>query len=510
MEEKSKRIAKNTLLLYLRMLVTMAVGLFTSRVILNTLGVSDFGIYNVVGGFVGMFSMISGSLSSAIGRFITFELGKGNTENLKTIFSTSVNIQIIFITIGIIIAEVFGLWFLNEKMVIPTERLYAANWVFQFSIICLAIEMLSIPYNACIIAHERMSTFAYISIYEVITKLLIAWLIIISPMDRLIFYSLLMCLVSLSIRMIYGYYCNKNFTECKYQFTLNKQLLKEMFSFAGWNFIGQSSAILREQGGNLIINLFCGPTVNAARGIASQVNGAVSRFYSNFMMAVGPQITKSYAAKDYEYMTKLAHQSARLSFFLLFFLSLPIIVNIHYILHLWLHIVPEHTPNFVILVMIFTMCESLSNPLITIMLATGKIRNYQITVGGLQMLNLPISYILLRLGCIPETVLIVAIFLSLTCLMARLAMLKRMIKFSPSSYCKKVFLPVIKVFILASIIPIFISRSLNESFSNCIINCIMACTCSSITIYFIGCNINERKILKSKFKSLIQKLLKRC
>lgn len=508
MEEKSKRIAQNTLLLYFRMLVTMGVGLFTSRVILNTLGVSDFGIYNVVGGFVGMFSMISGSLSSAIGRFITFELGKGNIEKLKVIFSTSVNIQIIFITIGILVAEVFGVWFLNTKMVIPTERLYAANWVFQFSIICLAIDMLSIPYNACIIAHEKMSAFAYISIYEVITKLLIAWLIVISPIDKLIFYSLLMCLVSLSIRIIYGYYCNKNFSECKYQFTLNKLLLKEMFSFAGWNFIGQSSAILREQGGNLIINLFCGPTVNAARGIASQVNSAVSRFYSNFMMAVGPQITKSYAAKDYEYMTKLAHQSARLSFFLLFFLSLPIIVNIHYILHLWLHIVPEHTSNFVILVMIFTMCESLSNPLITIMLATGRIRNYQIVVGGLQMLNLPTSYILLKLGCVPEAVLIVAIFLSLTCLMARLIMLKRMINLSPSTYSIKVLLPVFKVFISASIIPIFISQKLDENFQTFLLNCIIACTCSIIAIYFIGCNINERKILKSKFQSLIQRLHK--
>lgn len=508
MEEKSKRIAKNTLLLYLRMLITMVVGLFTSRVILNTLGVSDFGIYNVVGGFVSMFSIISGSLSSAIGRFITFELGKGDREKLKIIFSTSVNIQVIFISIGILVAEIFGVWFLNTKMVIPAERLYAANWVFQFSIICLAIDMLSIPYNACIIAHEKMSAFAYISIYEVITKLLIAWLIILSPIDKLISYSLLMCLVSLTIRMIYGHYCNKNFAECKYQFILDKNLLKEMFSFSGWNLIGISSAMIKEQGGNLIINLFCGPTVNAARGIASQVNGAISRFYSNFMMAVGPQITKSYAAKDYEYMTKLAHQGARLSFFLLFFLSLPIIVNIHYILHLWLHIVPEHTSNFVILVMIFTMCESLSNPLITIMLATGKIRDYQIVVGGLQLLNLPISYILLRLGYIPETVLIVAIFLSLTCLMARLTMLKRIIKFSTSAYCIKVLLPVIKVFILASIIPIFISKSLNENFSNFVINCLVACTCSSITIYFIGCNTNERKILKNKFQYLIQKIHK--
>lgn len=506
MEEKSKRIAKNTLLLYARMLITMAVGLYTSRVILCTLGVSDFGIYNVVGGFVGMFSMISGSLSSAIGRFITFELGKGNIEKLKIIFSTSVNIQIIFIVIGILLAEIFGIWFLNEKMVIPTDRLYAANWVFQFSIICLAIDMLSIPYNACIIAHEKMSAFAYISIYEVITKLLIAWLIVISPIDKLIFYAILMCLVSFSIRMIYGYYCNKNFIECKYKLILDKKLLKEMFSFAGWNFIGQSSAILREQGGNLIINLFCGPTVNAARGIALQVNGAVSRFYNNFMMAVGPQITKSYATRDYEYMTKLVHQSARLSFFLLFFLSLPIITNIHYILKLWLHTVPEHTSNFVILVMLFTMCESLSNPLITVMLATGRIRNYQIVVGGLQMLNLPISYVLLRIGCVPETVLIVAVILSLVCLLARLIMLKAMIGFSPTNYCSKVLFPVIKVLAIASIIPILLSLKLDDNFGSLLLNCIVACICSITTIYFIGCNANERKMIYNKIVFFAKRL----
>lgn len=508
MEEKSKRIVKNTLLLYVRMLVTMAVGLFTSRVILNSLGVSDFGIYNVVGGFVGMFTLISGSLSSAIGRFITFEIGKGNTEKLKIIFSTSINIQIIFIILIVIAAELFGVWFLNEKMVIPEERLYAANWVFQISLVCLALDMLSIPYNACIIAHERMSAFASISIYEVITKLLIAWLVVISPIDRLIFYSILMSIVSLSIRMIYGYYCSKNFTECKYRLVMDKKLLKEMFSFAGWNFIGTSSAMLREQGGNLIINLFCGPTVNAARAIALQVNNAVSRFYSNFMMAVGPQITKSYASKDYEYMTKLIHQSARYSFFLLFFLSLPIMINIGYILQIWLHTVPEHTSNFVILVMVFTMCESLSNPLITVMLATGRIRNYQIVVGGLQMLNLPISYILLRFECIPETVLIVAICLSLTCLLARLIMLRKMINLSPILYFSKVIFPAIKVLFTASIIPILISQKMSDNFIFFLINCIVACICSTMAIYFIGCNANERHMISNKIQALSKRLHK--
>lgn len=504
MEEKSKRIAKNTLLLYARMLITMSVGLFTSRVILSSLGVADFGIYNVVGGFVGMFSIISSSLSSAIGRFITIELGKDNKEHLKTIFSTSINIQFIFVIIVVIIAEIFGVWFLNEKMVISSDRLYAANWVFQFSLLCLAVDMLSIPYNACIIAHEKMSAFAYISIYEVFTKLLIAWIIQISPIDKLIFYSILMTLVSLSIRMLYSNYCSRNFVECKYKYVLDKKLLKEMFSFAGWNFIGLSSAIMRDQGGNIIINLFCGPTINAARAIALQVNSAVSRFYSNFMMAVGPQITKSYASKDFEYMNFLIHQSARFSFYLLFFLSLPIIINIQFILELWLENVPDHTASFVILVMIFTMCESLSNPLITTMLATGRIRNYQIIVGGIQMLNLPISYIFLKLGYFPESVMIVAIFLSIICLFTRLFMLKRMIKLSFSAYVKKVLRPVTQVIIIGSIIPILISINYNGSFKALFFNCIIACVSSFVTIYFGGCSKNERDIIKNKLLKKIK------
>lgn len=503
MEERAKRIAKNTLLLYVRMLATMCVGLFTSRVILKTLGVIDFGIYNVVGGFVAMFSLISSPLSSATSRFITIELGKGNINRLKAVFTTSINTQIIFIIICIIIAELFGIWFLNEKMVIPNERLYAANWVFQLSLLSLAIEMLSVPYNACIIAHERMSAFAYISIYEVIIKLLIAWLILISPIDKLIFYATLMCLVSLSIRGIYGYYCQKKFVECKYSFAWDKDLLKQMFGFAGWNIIGISSGMLREQGGNLLVNLFAGPTVNAAKAIASQVNGAVYRFSSNFMMAVNPQITKSYAVNDHEYMMKLVYQSARLSCYMLFFLSLPIMTNIQYILEIWLGIVPAHTAEFVNLVLVLTICESLSNPLITVMLATGKIRNYQIVVGGLNLLNLPLSYMLLKLGCIPETILIVAILLSLVCLLARLLMLKNMISLSPKTFLKKVIFPVIKVSVGASIIPIIISVNVDKNFITFVCICVISILCSSSAIYFLGCNVAEQNLIRNKIHTLI-------
>ncbi|WP_455674282.1 lipopolysaccharide biosynthesis protein [Phocaeicola sp.] len=507
--ENNKRIAKNTLLLYVRMLFTMAVSLYTSRVVLNALGVEDFGIYNVVGGVVAMFSVLSGSLSAAISRFITFELGKGNKERLNTIFSSAVTIQIGLSLIIVLIAETAGLWFLNAKMNIPADRMVAANWVLQFSIITFVINLISIPYNAAIIAHEKMSAFAYISILEVIGKLLIAYLITICPIDKLVAYGILMCAVAFTIRLTYGSYCKRHFKECTYHFVFDKILLKQMFSFAGWNFIGASSAVLRDQGGNVVINLFCGPTVNAARGIAFQVNNAIHGFVSNFMTALNPQITKSYASGDHAYMITLVYQGARLSFYMLLLLSLPVLINTHFLLTLWLKIVPEHTVLFVQLVLLFAMSESISSPLITTMLATGKIRNYQIIVGGLQMLNLPISYLLLRMGAFPEIIIVVAIILSQCCLAARLYMLRRMIGLNISEYIKKVYINVITVSVIACIIPLSIQNQLSENFIHFLFSCFICALSTLITIYFIGCNHKERVFVCKKVNTLKQRILKK-
>lgn len=504
--QNSKRIAKNTLLLYFRMLFMMAVSLYTSRVVLHTLGVEDFGIYNVVGGVVAMFSVISGSLSSAISRFITYELGKGDKDKLIRIFSSSVTIQLGLGLIILILAEAIGVWFLNAKMTIPTDRMYAANWVFQLSILTFIINLISVPYNAAIIAHEKMSAFAYISILEVVAKLVIVYMLLWSPFDKLIFYAILMASVALTIRFVYGYYCKRHFEECTYHFIFDKELLKKMFGFAGWNFIGAASSVLRDQGGNIVINIFCGPAVNAARGIAYQVNNAISGFVGNFMMALNPQITKSYASGDKEYMMTLIYQGARLSFYILLILSLPVIINAHYILTLWLKIVPEHTTLFVQLVLIFAMSESISNPLITAMLATGNIRNYQIVVGGLQMMNLPISYILLKNGCMPETVLIVAICISQCCLVARLYMLKGMIGLSVRKYVSKVYFNVFAVTILSAIIPYISSYYLNETLINFITICVISVICTFTVIYFVGCNSNERQFILSKITAIKDKI----
>lgn len=505
----NKRIAKNTLLLYVRMLFLMAVSLYTSRIVLNALGVVDFGIYNVVGGMVAMFSMLSGSLSAAITRFITYELGKGDRENLKTIFSSAVSIQIGLSAIVILLAELVGVWFLNEKMNIPDNRIIAANWVFQFSILTFVINLISVPYNASIIAHERMSAFAYISILEAIGKLSIAFLITISSIDRLILYAILMCVVALIVRSTYSIYCRKHFEECTYHFIFDKALLKQMFGFAGWNFIGATSSVLRDQGGNVVINLFCGPAANAARGIAFQVNNAISGFVTNFMTAMNPQITKSYAAGDRDYMMTLIYQGARFSFYMLLLLSLPVLMNTHYILSLWLKIVPDHAVLFVQLVLVFAMSESISNPLITAMLATGKIRNYQLVVGGLQMMNLPVSYLLLRMGMFPEVVIVVAIVISQCCLAARLLMLRGMIGLSVRKYLNKVYINVLAVTTIAAVLPFLMTNFLTESFLNFTLSSLVAIICTGVTIYYVGCNKAERQFVLNKLYTLRDKLNKR-
>ncbi|MDE6160620.1 MAG: oligosaccharide flippase family protein, partial [Muribaculaceae bacterium] len=325
----NKRIAKNTMMLYFRMLLLMLVSLYTSRVNLNALGVVDYGIYGVVGGLVGMFWIISNALVSSINRFLTYEIGTGNQQRLNKIFSTAVGIQYIIVAIIVVLAETVGLWFLNCKMVIPPDRIAAANWVYQFSLVSFCMDLVVIPYTADIIAHEKMSAFAYISILTAVGKLIVAWSIAIAPIDRLVWFAVLILVNATIIRFIYVIYCRRHFEECRGKLQFDKTVWKEMFGFAGWTFIGTIAAILRDYGGNIIINLFAGPAVNAARGIAGQVNGAVAGFTDNFQTALKPQITKNYATGNFDYMFSLIFQGARLSFYILFILTLPILCSTH-------------------------------------------------------------------------------------------------------------------------------------------------------------------------------------
>lgn len=503
----NKKIAKNTLLLYARMILLMLVSLYTSRVILNGLGVSDYGIYNVVGGVVTMFTMLSGSLTAAISRFLTFELGTGNKEKLKSIFSASVTIQIALSFIVLVLAETVGLWFMNEKLIISDDRLCAANWCYQFSIITFVINLISVPYNSAIIAHERMSAFAYISIIEAVGKLLIALGIVFSPIDNLIFYGLMVAVLAIIIRIIYGWYCKKNFKECKYYFVWDKSLLSQMFAFAGWNFIGSSATILRDQGGNIILNLFFGPTVNAARAIAIKVNSVLTGFVTNFMTALNPQITKSYASGDIDNMTNLLTQGARLSFYMLLLLSLPVLLNTNYLLVAWLKLIPEHTVSFVQLTLILAMHECLAYPLTTAMLATGKIKKYQIVAGGLNLMNLPIAYICLCLGMIPESIVIVAIVFSVLVQIVRLALLKSMIKLNVIQFILKVYGNITIVTVIAILIPYFVNKTMEEGFIRFFSISVLALITTLASEFFVGCTKEERKLVNGKIVSLIQNKL---
>lgn len=488
----------------------MGVSLYTSRVILNALGVEDYGIYNVVGGLVAMFGILSGSLSAAISRFITFELGKGDFEKLKRIFCTSVNIQIILIAIISVLMETIGIWFLNAKMVIPEERLAAANWVFQFSVVTFALNLLSVPYNAVIIAHEKMSAFAYISIINVTLKLIVAFIIAYNPFDKLVYYGLLIMMVGVINRSIYAIYCKRNFDEVTYKMIFDKELMKEMFGFAGWNFFGSGSALLRDQGGSVLINIFYGPTVNAARGIAMQVNSAVTHFVASFTTAVNPQITKSYAAGERDYMMKLVFQSTKFSFFIILLIALPILVSTPYILELWLKQVPDHTVSFVRLAIIFTMSDTLARPLVTLTLATGDIKKYQIVVGGSRMIvDFPVSLLCLYLGAPPECVFIVAIATSFMCEMLRLGMLKKMVGLPVKSFMLTVYLKSVFVAVVAAIIPWVIKAHFENTFSSFVILSMVSVGCAAFTAFFIGCSQNDRVFILNQVKKAKSKFLKR-
>ena len=471
----------------------MAINFYTSRVILQVLGVDDFGIYNVVGGFVMMFSVLSKSLSGAASRFLNYEMGKGNNDKLSKVFSTTVTIQIVLAICIAILCEIVGIWFVNNKMVLPTERLYAANWVFQFSVITFCSNLITIPYNAAIIAHERMKAFAYVSLFEGFAKLAIAFAVMISPIDTLIFYAALICTLQFSIQAMYRWYCHKHFEECKYHFKYEKPLIKEIFGYVGWNFIGSASSTLRSQGGNILINIFFGPTVNAARAVANQVLHAVDGFAQNFMMAIKPQITQNYASGNYKYMMSLIFRGSRMTYYLLFTLSLPILLNTEYLLSLWLKNVPDHSTLFVQLTLVFTMLESISGTLITAQLATGKIRNYQLVVGGIQMMNLPISYVVYRLGGFAESFIIVGIFLGICCLCARLYMIRPLIDLRVGIFVREVLLNIISVSIVACLIPVAMSHFLSTNFASFISTSLVAFLCTLASIYFIGLNNQERK-----------------
>ena len=460
----NKRIAKNTLFLYLRMIVVMGIGLYTVRAILDLLGVVDYGIYNVVGGVVSMFSFINSTLATSSQRYFSIELAKDDQERLNKWFCLNITTFAIFIVIFLIIAETVGLWFVNTQMTIPQERMYAANIVYQFSIITFCIHFFSIPYNALIIAHEKMGAFAYISIVEAISKLAIVFVLSIITWDKLIIYALLMFITSCGITLFYVLYNKKKFSETKFRPYWNKKEMIELLSFSGWHFLGTFSIVIRSQGINILINMFFSPAVNAARAVAYQVYHAVSQLSSNFFVAVKPQIYKSYASNDYEAMYKLILRSSLLTSFLVSILIYPILANTPYILSLWLKEVPNYAIIFTKLVLINGLIDATNGPTTASILATGKIKIYELTVANMTIAILPISYIALKLGAEPTVTMIVSILISIVVTITRAVFLNKMIKFPLKMY----FFTIGKIFVVTIFTLIFIKMTFLYSSTNLI------------------------------------------
>lgn len=501
----NKRIAKNTIALYIRMIVQMIIGLYTSRVILNALGVDDFGIYNVVGSVVGMLNFISASMSNATMRFITFEEGKGNISKLNVVFCTSMNIHILIAILTFVFLNTAGIWFLYHKMTISPDRLNAAFWVLQLSIITCIVDIISVPYNACIIAHERMGAFALISMLQQVVTLLLALLLPFYGGDRLILYAAILMFVQVVIRILYGQYCKKNFEETEYHLKVwNKKIFKEMLKFSGWTLNGNLAWIGYTQGLNVLINLFCGPAANAARGIAFTVQQKILDFSNNFQVAVNPQITKTYSVEEYGKMHELIIMSSKFSFFLMLVLSLPIFIEIDEILKIWLKIVPAHTGNFVRIILLCSVIDIFRNPINTSIHATGNIKTYQLWEGSTLLLIVPISYLALKLGFQVESVFIVQLLIFTIVQIERVIIVCPRIYMSKKMYFKNLLLPCFKVLFVALITPMLLLYFWPVQAGNLFqLGCYLLVVFSSSagTVYQIGLSVSEKNKIKVYVKS---------
>ncbi len=508
MNTTSHRIAINTLMLYFRQILIMIVSLYTVRIVLAVLGAEDYGIYNVVAGVVTMFSFLSTAMATASQRYFSFDLGKNDLEHLKITFSVTMQIYILLAVVIVLIAESLGLWFVNNKLVIPNERMVAANWIYQAAIINFILTIITTPYMACIIAHENMNVYAYVSIIEAGLKLGIVFLLKVLLLDKLIVYGILLAIVAFINTTIYRLYCKKKYEECKFQLLFNKSLFTEIISYSGWNLFGGISSVAKIQLINILLNMFFGPLVNAARGIATQISNAVSSFSQNFSMAIRPQIIKTYASKEFDACNNLIYKGSRFTFYLMFIFSCPLIIELPFVLNIWLaENIPVYTVLFTRLLLIEVLIDSVSYPIMSLSQATGKIKLYQSVVGGIQIMNFPISLLALKLNAPAYAVMIIGVCLAAVATFSRLLIVKRLTTFSILNFLKKVILPCIAVSLISISLPIVIHIrfSYNQNVLLALINIIITIFFESVVIMFLGLNKIERNIVINKLKEKVGK-----
>ena len=490
------------------MFLLMGITLYTSRVVLNTLGIEDYGVYNVVGGFVAMFGILTSSLSGAISRFITVELGKGDLQRLRDVFSTSVKVQLIMSLVIAILGEAIGIWFMKFHMQIPEGREVAAEWVLHCSIFSFIVSLINVPFNSTIIAHERMSAFAYISILEAALKLGIVYLLVLSGSDKLILYAILMLTVQISLTSIYLVYCRRNFSEAKGKSAFDKRLFGEMWSFAGWNLLSNGAYVLNTQGVNMVMNVFFGVVVNAARGIANQVNGAVQQFVSNFMMAMNPQITKTYAVGDKQTAFTRACRGAKFSYLLMFCLALPIMMEAQQILTIWLGTPPEESPSYVIWTLLATMTTVTGQPLLTLQMAQGQIKKYQIFMTLFGFAPFPLTWIGYCLGAPAVWAFIIYFIVYYILIYVRMWLVHGSTGLPYTMYLSEVIgrthlvsaISVILPFIMVAIVPPTITRLL--------LSCVLCVLSAGLTSFYLGLTGGERSAILAQVKRVTNKFVK--
>lgn len=507
--DNNKRIAKNTLILYVRMLFTVGISFYSTRLILANLGVENYGIYNVIGGFVSMFYMVTSTMTQAVSRFLTYDLGKGDLTKLQKTFSTSVNILLLMAFLVVLLAETIGMWFVNSKLNIADDRMVAANWIYQFSVFSFVLEMISVPYGASVISHEKMGTFAFVTVTKVLLTFCVALLLAVSPIDKLVFYGLLIFAIELCIQMIYWIYCRKNFEECRYSLKIDKTIFKDMFSFAGWNFFTTSAAMLSGQGVSILLNMSFGATINAARGIASQVNGTTGAFFSNFEKAMHPQITKSYAAKNYDYTKSLVCRGAKITYLLLFVVALPCILEADFFLSKWIKEVPPYAAVFVQLTLLNNLIEVILHTNMTLNSATGKIRNYQLLLCIGYLFIFVGSYVVLKISNSPIYAMIVTNVINIIMIFPRIQITKDILGITIGYFSREVLSRLAVMSLISATICMLFMYFVEDGWIRFFSVCILSTLSVIISSYSIVFTQNERTIVVELVKKRIHNIFKK-
>lgn len=510
--ENTKRLAKNTVYLYLRALFNLFISLYTSRLVLIALGVEDYGVYNAVGGFVSMFWLATGSLSTAVSRFLTFELGRNDMERMQKVFSLSITILFVMAVAVVILGETLGLWFLNDRLNIPDERDTAAFWVFQCSLMTLVSGFLVVPFNATIIAHERMGVYAYIGIGEAVFHLLAALFLVYGhyEMDHLVAYAVLWMVGTLAIQVIAAVFCLRNFKESHFRRLWDRQLFLEMFQFAGWNFVNSISGTFSGQGINIVLNIIFGPIINTARGLTNTVCNMVGIFVNNFTMAIRPQITKVYAAKDFGYLVFLIFRGTKFSFFILWFLALPLILEANFALGVWLVEYPPETVTFIRLSLMVSLIDIHYMMFMMAQHATGEIKKLQLYNSIITFLNFPFAYIFLKMGLPPYVIYLIAMVLSVFSGILTLSISKHYVDFSMKDVAVKLYLRDLLVMLVSSIAPVIVYKAVPENWGGFIAVGFTCVFSVGLSIYFIGCTQEERQFLLKQFNRLMSNVFHRA